>query len=414
MRVSPEGAAFIKQFEGLRLSSYECQAGVWTVGYGTTGPDIGPDTKITKQEAEILFASDLMQFESGVRDFLKVTVNQNQFDALVSFAYNVGLSAFRNSTLLRLLNDRADTQIVAAEFSRWIYAGNKKASEGLKIRREKEKQLFLTKPINSALAHSILAQRDTWLKRKPLDASSLAAEEKLFVPKGSAHIWQTITMVPGETHYKVQLEAQPDRPWWIYPSHWKIINDPKPQEQSSSPKNPSKLVLDVPYFSQRDNRRDPSRTCFSSSCAMLLKFLKPNSIKTDDDYVNTVFRNGDTTSAGAQLAALYDYGIKADFKQNGGWSDIDSQLDLGIPVPIGILHKGPVQNPTGGGHWIIVIGRNEDNTAYIVHDPYGDLDLINGGYLSSDGDAKSYSKKNLGPRWLVESPRSGWFIKAYK
>ena len=132
MRVSPEGAAFIKQFEGLRLSSYQCQANVWTVGYGTTGPDIGPDTKITKQEAEILFASDLMQFESGVRDFLKVTVNQNQFDALVSFAYNIGLSAFRNSTLLKLLNDKADTTIIAAEFSRWIYVGNKKVSEGLK------------------------------------------------------------------------------------------------------------------------------------------------------------------------------------------------------------------------------------------------------------------------------------------
>ena len=85
----------------------------------------------------------------------------------------------------------------------------------------------MTKPLNAALAHSILAQRDTWLKRKPLASSALAAEEKLFVPKGSAHVWQTITMVPGETHYRVNLEAQPDKPWWMYPSHWKIINDPK-------------------------------------------------------------------------------------------------------------------------------------------------------------------------------------------
>jgi len=414
MRVSPEGVAFIKQFEGLSLTSYQCQAAVWSVGYGTTGPDIGPDTKVTKEEAEILFASDLMEFEGAVRDSLKVTVNQNEFDALVSFAYNVGLGAFRSSTLLKLLNDRADDKIVASEFLRWIKVGNGKLSEGLKIRREKERQLFLTKPIKAALAHSILAQRDTWLKRKPLVSDSLAAEEKLFVPKGSAHIWQTITMVPGETHYKVHLEAQPDKPWWFYPAHWKIINDPKPQESSPAFKHESKLILDVPYFSQRDNKRDPSRTCFSSSCAMLLKYLKPKSIKTDDDYINTVFRNGDTTSAAAQLAALEDYGVKADFKQNGRWSDIDAQLTLGIPVPIGILHKGPVSNPTGGGHWIIVIGRNKDNTAYIVHDPYGDLDLINGGYLSNDGDAKSYSKKNLGPRWLIESAQSGWFIKAYK
>lgn len=73
-----------------------------------------------------------------------------------------------------------------------------------------------------------------------------------------------------------------------------------------------------------------------------------------------------------------------------------------------------MKNPVGGGHWIVVIGRNEDNTAYIVNDPFGDLDLINGGYISSNGKAKSYSKKNLGPRWLVESSASGWFIKGYK
>lgn len=211
MKASPAGVAFIKQFEGLELHSYQCQAGVWSIGYGTTGPDIGPGMLITKQEADRLFERDLAYFEQGVRDYLKVRVNQNEFDALVSFAYNIGLGAFSSSTLLRLLNDGSTKTIVAAEFIRWINADGK-PSEGLKNRREKEKQLFLSKPINAALAHSILAQRDTWLKRKPLAADALAAEEKLFVPKGSAHVWDTITMVPGETHYKVHLEAQPDKP----------------------------------------------------------------------------------------------------------------------------------------------------------------------------------------------------------
>lgn len=412
MKTSPGGVAFIKQFEGLELHSYQCQAGVWSIGYGTTGPDIGPGMLITKEEADRLFERDLAFFEQGVRDCLKVQVNQNEFDALVSFAYNVGLGAFGSSTLLRLLNDGSSRAIVASEFLRWIKADGK-PSEGLKNRREKEKQLFLSKPINAALAHSILAQRDTWLKRKPLPSSSLAAEEKLFVPKGSAHVWQTITMVPGETHYKVHLEAQPDKPWWFFPNHWKIINDPKPEVQDA-PKQTGSLVLDVPYYSQRDNSRDPMRTCFSSSCAMLLKYLKPNSIRGDDDYINTVFKHGDTVSASAQLAALEDYGLAADFKQDGGWADIDAQLARGIPVPIGILHKGPVTNPTGGGHWIIVIGRTETGEGYVVHDPFGDLDLVNGGYLSSDGKAKVYSKKNLGPRWMVESNRSGWYIKAHK
>jgi len=368
--------------------------------------------RITQEEADRLFEDDLSVFEQGVNNYLKVKVNQNEFDALVSFAYNVGLGAFGSSTLLRLLNDNCSKQVIASEFLRWVKVQDGKISEGLKIRREKEKQLFLTKPLNAALAHSILAQRDTWLKRKPLASSALAAEEKLFVPKGSAHVWQTITMVPGETHYRVNLEAQPDKPWWMYPSHWKIINDPKPETQDSAEAAPR--ILNVPYYSQRDNQRDPMRTCFSSSCAMLLKYLKPNSIKSDDEYINTVYKHGDTTSATAQIAALEDYGVTADFKQNGSWESIDEQLDKGIPVPIGILHKGSVENPVGGGHWIIVIGRNESGTAYIVNDPFGDLNLIRGGYESTNGNAKSYSKKNLGPRWLVESPHSGWYLKAYK
>lgn len=413
MKVSSAGLDLIKQFEGLRLDAYECQAGVWTIGYGHTGPDVTENLKITKEKADELLAKDISYFEKGVSSRVKIGISQSQFDALVSFAFNVGIYAFAGSTLLRLLNDGSSKEIVASEFIRWVRADGK-VSEGLKRRRAAEKALFLAKDMKQSLAHSIVAQRDTWLKRRPAQSSALAAEEKLFVPKGSAHVWDTITIVPGETDYKVLLEAQPDKPWWFYPSHWKIINDPKPEQAPPSFAHPSKLILDIPYFSQRDNSRDPSRTCFSSSCAMMLKGLKPSSIKNDDEYVATVFKHGDTTSASAQIAALADYGVKAEFKQNGSWSDIDAQLTLGIAVPIGILHKGSVKNPVGGGHWIVVIGRNEDNTAYIVHDPFGDLDLINGGYISSNGKAKSYSKKNLRPRWLVESSTSGWFIKGYK
>lgn len=413
MRVSQKGIDLIKSFEGLELTSYQCEAGVWTVGYGSTGPDIGPRMHVTEARAEQLLIKDIERFEKAVTESLLVAVNQNEFDALVSFTFNVGATAFRNSTLRKLLNDGAERHVVAAEFLRWVKVGGGKVSEGLKNRRQREIELFLTKPVNAALAHSIVAQRDTWLKRKPEQASSLKAEEKLFVPKGSAHIWETITMVPGETDYQVFLEAQPKQPWWFYPSHWKIINDPKPEPEPSYT-HPNKLILDVPYYSQRDNSKDPQRTCFSSSCAMLLKYLKPNSIKSDDEYVNTVFRFGDTTSNTAQIAALETYGVRAEFRQNGGWSDIDSQLTLGIPVPIGILHKGTNVKPTGGGHWIVIIGRSEDNKSYIVHDPYGDLDLINGGYINSNGKALSYSKRNLGPRWMVEGVGTGWYIKAFK
>ena len=79
---------------------------------------------------------------------------------------------------------------------------------------------------------------------------------------------------------------------------------------------------------------------------------------------------------------------------------------------MGILHKGPVSNPVGGGHWICVVGITADKQKLWVHDPFGDLDLVGGYYASTDGKYKLYSKKNLGPRFLVEGPKSGWIIAA--
>jgi GH24 family phage-related lysozyme (muramidase) len=417
MQISKTGVDLIKNFEGFRDTSYECQAGVWTIGYGTTGPEVKPNQKITKEEAERLLTEDIKYFEGVVSEALKTSINQNQFDALVSFTYNVGASAFRSSTLLKLLNNQASQSVVAAEFLKWVKADGK-VSEGLKNRREKERQLFLTKPLHPLLSSSILAEHDTWLKREPKQSSELAAEQKLFVPKGSAHKWDAITMVPGEIDYKVTLSAQPDRVWWFYPPHWKIINDPKPSlSQPTAPVATPKtgaITLPIPYFSQRDNARDPLRTCFSSSCAMMLAGLRPGVIKSDDEYINTVFKYGDTTAYTSQIEALEDYGVKATFSQNGAFSNIDSQLELGIAVPIGILHKGPVTSPTGGGHWITVIGRNAEGSAYIVHDPFGDLDLVGGTYISTNGKSLSYSKKNLAPRWMVEGAFTGWYIKGFK
>jgi lysozyme len=409
MKISQAGLDLIKRFEGCELEAYQDAVGIWTIGYGHTGSDIHKGLKITQAQADAILAKDVERFASGVAANVRVALTQSEFDALVSFAFNVGLTAFRTSTLLKLLNDNSDRSVVATQFLRWNKAGDK-VLEGLTKRRNAEKELFLSKAPHPLLGHSILAKQDTWLKRRPLQSADLAAEEKLFVPKGSAHEWNEISMLPGEVHYKVKLSAQPDRDWWFFSDHFKIINDPIANE--TTPSKPKEIILNVPYYSQRDNQRDPMRTCFSSSCAMLLKYLKPNTITSDDQYINTVFQYGDTTSPTSQLEALQDYGLAASFKQNGSWDEIDDLLERGIPVPIGILHKGPVSNPTGGGHWLVIIGRTADNKSVYVNDPFGDLDLINGNYVSTGGAKLKYSKRNLGPRWLVESPTSGWYIRA--
>lgn len=182
------------------------------------------------------------------------------------------------------------------------------------------------------------------------------------------------------------------------------------QEQPRTLSNP----LQVRYYSQRDSATDHAlRMCFSSSCAMLLETLKPGTLvgpNGDDAYLGRVLRYGDTTDANCQIKALQSFGINASLVQNASWRTIEAQIDKGIPVPLGILHKGPVTAPAGGGHWICAIGYSDD--AITVHDPFGELDLVNGGYGVSWGARLRYGRQNLGPRWMVEGPGTGWAIVA--
>jgi hypothetical protein len=180
--------------------------------------------------------------------------------------------------------------------------------------------------------------------------------------------------------------------------------------EKPQPGNP----LRVPYFSQRDSQTEHAlRMCFSSSCAMLLEALRPGSLQGpngDDAYLGRVLRYGDTTDATAQIKALASFGVTATLTKAADWKTIEAQIDRGIPVPIGILHKGLVSAPTGGGHWICAIGYDAD--AIIVHDPFGELDLLNGGYVNNWGARLRYSRQNLARRWMVEGPGSGWAIIA--
>ncbi|OQS34560.1 lysozyme [Chromobacterium haemolyticum] len=141
MNISANGVKLIQQFEGLRLKAYQDAVGVWTIGYGHTGPDVTPGLVITQAQADALLARDLSRFETGVTRLAAVPLHQNQFDALVSFSYNLGLGSLQNSTLLRLLNQR-DYAGAAAQFPRWNKAGGK-VLPGLTRRRAAEQALFL-------------------------------------------------------------------------------------------------------------------------------------------------------------------------------------------------------------------------------------------------------------------------------
>ena len=143
MHTSQKGLDLIKSFEGLRLSAYKDVVGVVTIGYGTTSGVKMGDT-ITKERAEELLREDVKRLEGYVDRLVKVPLTQGQFDALVSFTYNLGPGALEKSTLLDQLN-RGDYDSAAEQFWRWVKAGGK-TLPGLVRRRAAERALFEAKP----------------------------------------------------------------------------------------------------------------------------------------------------------------------------------------------------------------------------------------------------------------------------
>lgn len=142
-KVNEKGLSLIKDFEGLRLEAYQCSASVWTIGYGHT-EGVKSGHRITKEVAEKILMDDLDIFESGVNKATSdLLLSDNEFSALVSLSFNIGLFAFQKSTLLKNLRYGKKTE-AAAEFLKWNKAGGK-VSQGLARRRKAEQVLFNTK-----------------------------------------------------------------------------------------------------------------------------------------------------------------------------------------------------------------------------------------------------------------------------
>ena len=147
MKTSSKGKAIIKQYEGFRAKPYLCPAGVPTIGYGATYYADGRkvtlrDAPISEADADKLLDKMLVKYEDAVNRYVQVPINQNQFDALVSFCYNLGQENLRNSTLLKKVNAK-DFKGAADQFLRWNRAGGKVLA-GLTKRRTDERKLFLS------------------------------------------------------------------------------------------------------------------------------------------------------------------------------------------------------------------------------------------------------------------------------
>jgi lysozyme len=141
MAVPEQAVELIKHFEGCKLKAYLCPAKVWTCGYGATGADVGRGTVWTQEDADDRLAKDLAKFERAAARMVRVPVTEGQKSALISLMFNIGSTAFQESTLLKLLNAK-DYRGAGAQFGRWTKAGGRSLN-GLVARRDAEAKLFM-------------------------------------------------------------------------------------------------------------------------------------------------------------------------------------------------------------------------------------------------------------------------------
>ncbi len=176
---------------------------------------------------------------------------------------------------------------------------------------------------------------------------------------------------------------------------------------------PSRRVI---YQPQTDSEIPgmADRMCFSSTMTMFANFYRPGILtgkNADDQYLRLLLAVGKSSAdADAHVMQLLRLGIKTQYIQNGTWPLLLDETAKGNVVAVGWYHNGPASRPKRDhGHWSLVSGATA--THAIHYDPYGEADLIGGGYLpNKNGAALSYSRRNWGPRWLADGPASGWAI----
>jgi len=302
-------------------------------------------------------------------------------------------------------------------------------------------------PVDAAISSEAIAaavgtlrvDQDTIFKANTQAAQTLPDAQKVSVRKDSTFTVMSYT-IADHNHFQVTLNqglgAENRNSWFVFAPHVAIVDgqgQPLTATASTAPvteeiatsaatttvtvtpagtttvtvapvmATTGEIFLPVPYFSQRDNREQADRTCNTSSCAMVAKYLGAK-ISGDDEYFQYVIKYGDSTNHIVQTDALTAIGIKSTWHTNLDFDDLDKSLASGLPIVLGILHRGPLENPRPGGHMVVAVGRTKSGD-YLIHDPYGDL-MDN--YITDNGEKLIYSRHVLTRRWTVEGKNSGY------
>lgn len=393
-----EGIELVRFHEGLkevlpdgRIKSYLCPAGVWTIGRGSTrmkGKAVRAGLICTLEEVELQFVADINEAEAYVRKLVKPELNPYQLAALTSFVQNIGVTQFADSTVLRLINGGADVYSASKqELPRW----NNDGLAGLVARRQKELDLMAKGEPPSP--------PETSVTNDLINFDSAAANDERLDWQIKA--WKYLnTAVSAEVKQK-----------------FAAIYRRGPAKTPAPTNDASRVIAGFPFFPQNDNGPEGWRQCQTSTIAMLLKHKGIAGIKDDLDYLKIVNRFGDTTLQETHYKALDSLNVDYEFHQDFGVEEVKQEIRKGNGVGLGVVHHGPVTAPVGGGHWVAAYGYTP--TSWKIMDPYGELNLVGGGWSrqgGSTGKAVDYSFRNFNRRWevvlkggvYVYTPGHGW------
>ena len=412
MQQPPEsGVNLIKEFEGCAelayediYRSYKCPAGVWSIGWGSTRDEynnpITSNTWATQEEVDRYLLSEC---DAGML-ILAHTIpywgemSDDQRGALLSFAYNVGWHFYNSSgfaTITRELENRNWNPGVPDALKLYNKGGGQ-VLPGLVRRRQAEADLWL-QGLNNAQPPS--------LPEQPMAEPTTTFEDfkntYTYYDPSNPNQNNALLLAYGTLDANQQL-----------PSYFESYRTPVEPPPSNNPLQP------FTFFDQKDNGPEGWRQCQTSAIAMCLKYIQDHknyrfsiTINDDKDYLDVVesIHGGDTTLQATHDKALAKIDAPGRFINNASAEVIKAEIDKGYPVAVGYLHHGHVSDPSGSGHYCVIHGYNANSWA--TQDPYGDPDLINGGWVSSGvgcGKNQSYSFQNFNPRLFVNAPNDGW------
>lgn len=453
--LTPSEACFtlIRRWEGLhrrlpdgRIEAYADPVGIWTIGYGSIRhPEaqraVQRGDVITQAQAEKWLDLEIKEKARGVAPLCSVPLTQSMFDALVSFAYNLGVGAFEESTLRRKLNQR-DYEGAAKEFDRWVKAGGS-VLQGLVNRRNDEEALFRSdgwpgqdiqgapsSPQQGVAAGgssvtpgkagadvrpiTIKVQVGTFLKSQVLGSQDLAVNEKAYIPEGT--VLQAVSAAPDRSqHFKLTLVspvtaqdgATSLSQGFVYEPHIKI----------EGLKSATLIKLPVVYRRQTDNEAysifgSGSRQCNLTSNTMLADYLLKGELtrqasdqglkEAESAYMRILVKFGDTTNHDAQTRALKALGIESYFSHSLSSQDLLLSLQRNIPVVVGFAYKG-------SGHICLLVGHDPDKKSWLVHDPYGTRHGYSDSYdIGVGGSFDSYSYGTMQQIFWDLGREAGW------